>query len=357
MRLGMLAVAAAVALTVCGASIPLRPAGAADAGPTRITFFIWAGSNQGVVPTEVIQAYRTAHPNVQIDVLESNNQITYPKMVAARRTTPDSPLVHCGFFNVDSITRGDVDDMWESLDPAHLPNMANVLDQYARPGNRGVAYQMSGIGLLYNKNTVKTPPDSWTALWDPQYKGRVVMFDYDTRALVMAARLNGGDEQHIDPGFKTWAQHADNFRALVDSNDAVKNTLASGDAWIAPWFSSISHLWIQEGAPFGFVIPKEGAVGFPLYLAIAKGVTAAQRGVCEDLINTLLSPENSGRYGQLTAGIPTVRNAEMSAEQLADPTLSPDMAKNAIVLDYTRIAQMTADWHRRWDREVKFRMR
>jgi putative spermidine/putrescine transport system substrate-binding protein len=328
----------------------------AHAEATKITFFIWAGSNQGVVPTEVIEAYRKAHPDVTIDILESNNQITYPKMVAARRTTPDSPLVDCGFFNVDSITRGDVDDMWESMDPAGIPNMANVLPQYARPGNRGVAYQMNAMGLLYNKNLVHTPPDSWAALWSPDYKGKVVMFDYDTRALAIAARLNGGSEKDIDAGFKVWGQHADNFRALVDSNDAVKNALASGDAAIAPWFSAISRIWIKEGAPFGFAIPKEGAIGFPLYLAIAKGVTPAQRTVCQSLINTLLDGKNAGRYGELTAGIPTVKNAVLSDAQRNDPELNIEVANKAIVLDYSTIAQNTADWHRRWDREVKRRM-
>src|SRR5690349_6910402 len=76
---------------------------ATGAEPTEITFFIWAGSNQGVVPTEVIQKYQEANPNVKINILESNNTITYPKMVAAYRTTPDKPLVNCGFSNVDSI--------------------------------------------------------------------------------------------------------------------------------------------------------------------------------------------------------------------------------------------------------------
>jgi putative spermidine/putrescine transport system substrate-binding protein len=141
-------------------------AGTAARAETKITFFIWAGSNQGVVPMEVITAYRAAHPDVTIEVLESNNTITYPKMVASRRTTPDNPLVHCGFFNVDSITRGDVDDMWESMDPKRIPNMANVMEKYARPDNRGVPFQMSAIGLLYNKDKVKTPPDSWAVLWD-----------------------------------------------------------------------------------------------------------------------------------------------------------------------------------------------
>jgi putative spermidine/putrescine transport system substrate-binding protein len=66
-----------------------RPVQAASDGPVRITFFIWAGSNQGVVPREVFKAYREARPEVTIEELESTNAITYPKMVAARRTTPD----------------------------------------------------------------------------------------------------------------------------------------------------------------------------------------------------------------------------------------------------------------------------
>ena len=84
--------------------------GAARAAePTEITFFIWAGSNQGIVPQEVIKAYKEKNPKVEIEILESNNAITFPKMVATKRTTPDKPLVHCGFFNVNSITKGDVE--------------------------------------------------------------------------------------------------------------------------------------------------------------------------------------------------------------------------------------------------------
>src|ERR1019366_1151504 len=51
--------------------LSLSPAAAAE--QVKITFFIWAGSNQGVVPTEVINAYRASHPDVQIEILESNN--------------------------------------------------------------------------------------------------------------------------------------------------------------------------------------------------------------------------------------------------------------------------------------------
>lgn len=323
----------------------------------KITFFIWAGSNQGVVPRDVVAQYLEEHPNVEIEFLESNNTITYPQMVAAKRTTPDDPLVHCGFFNVDAMNKGDVDDMWESLDAEAIPNMQNVLGEFVRSGNRGVGYQMSGIGLLYNKDKVQDPPTSWTALWDPAYEGRVVMFDYDTRMMTIAARLNGGDEYNIDPGFEIWSENAENIRALVDSNDALKNLLVSGDAWIAPWFSSLANVWITEGAPLGYVTPEEGAIAFPIYLTISQGVTDEERVVCEDLINRLLSPENAARYGELTHAIPVVENAALSEEQRNNPDLNLDVARNALLFDYAHIAEMTTEWKERWDREVKFKLR
>ena len=94
-------------------TLSATPGQAATDGPVKIAFFIWASRNQGVVPREVFKAYREAHPEVTIEELESTNAI----MVAARRTTPDNPLVSCGFFNVDAITRGDADEMWESINP------------------------------------------------------------------------------------------------------------------------------------------------------------------------------------------------------------------------------------------------
>ena len=42
------------------------------------------------------------------------------------------------------------------------------------------------------------------------------------------------------------------LRALVDSNDGVKNLVVSGDAWIrAVVFGAIAKVWIEEGAPLG----------------------------------------------------------------------------------------------------------
>ena len=126
--------------------------------PVEITFFIWAGSNQGVVPMEIIDAYKAANPNVKINILESNNAITYPQMVAAKRTTPDQPLVHCGFFNVDALTKGDAEGMWDTMDVAQIPNLANVLENFRRPEDRGVVgMECGGCHQDRNQQLTRVP--------------------------------------------------------------------------------------------------------------------------------------------------------------------------------------------------------
>ncbi|MDR7434528.1 MAG: extracellular solute-binding protein [Armatimonadota bacterium] len=320
----------------------------------KLTMFIWAGANQGVVPREVVRQYLRTHPNVEIEFWESNNTITYPKMVAAKQANPNNPLIHFGFFNIDASNRGDVDDMWLPLDEKKIPNMRFVHPSLRRPGNHGIGYGISAMGLMYNKNLVQEPPNSWSALWDPKWRGKVTFFDNNFIPLVLAARLNGGSEKNIDPGFKVWSENAKNIRALVTSNDQLKNLLVSGEALIAPWFTSIWKFWELEGAPLGFINPKEGVVAFPIYLQIVKGSTPEQIRIAEEIINELLAPENNARYARLTFGIPSVKGAQI-AESVRQ-ILNPKLLDTAIWLDWATMAQRASEWRQRWEREVKSRM-
>ncbi|MGQ0570292.1 MAG: ABC transporter substrate-binding protein [Armatimonadota bacterium] len=320
----------------------------------KLTMFIWAGANQGIVPREVVARYLRAHPDVEIEFWESNNAVTYPRMIAAKQANPNNPLINFGYFNVDISNRGDNDDMWVPLNSARIPAVTRVHASLRRPGNRGIGYGISGMGIMYNKNLVKDPPTSWTAMWDPKWRGKVTFFDNNFIPLVLAARLNGGSEKEIDAGFKVWADNAKNLRALVTSNDQLRNLLITGEALIAPWFTSIWKFWEVEGAPLGFVNPKEGVVAFPIYLQIVKGSTPEQIRVAEEIINELLVTENNARYARLTFGIPSLPDAELSAS--VSQILNPKLLDTAIWLDWATMGQKASEWRQRWERDVKSRL-
>jgi putative spermidine/putrescine transport system substrate-binding protein len=339
----------------CAILILAVPAGASAAQTpqaVRISFFVFLGADQGVVPREVAGRYMAAHPGVTVDVVESSNAVVVPMMVAARHAAPDAPPVHCGFFNVEAMNRGDLEDLWEPLDDALVPRLGTVMARFRRPADRGVPYMMTTIGILYNRDRVAEPPASWSVLWNPSSRGRVALLDYPLFLVALAARLAGGSEADPGRGFEILSENAGNIRALVESADALKNALVSGDATYAPWFYSVAKVWITGGAPLAFAVPSEGLVAYPYHLAIVKGVTPGQRAVCGDLIDALLDPDVAARHAALTFSIPLVEGVSLS-DPADDPLLDLAGAEHSIVLDYAAISRASAEWRRRWDREVR----
>jgi len=341
---------------IAGATIGLRQTSAAP--HQQLTMFVWSGGTLPAVAHEVARSYNESHPDVTIEVLEGQNYEIYPKMLSAYKLTPNQPLVHFGYQNVQWTTQGDRDGLWESLDPANVPNLKNILPAYRRPGDRGVAFCLSPVGLAYSTRFVKEPPTSWADLWNPRFKGKVTTIKYlwYYNGLVMAARMNGGSEKNIDPGFKLWSEHADQFAAFYNGNDDLRNMLVNGDAWLAAQDGANVEVWKQQGAPIEFVIPKEGGIAIPLYFVIVKGVTPAQKRIAEDVINVMLSDRWLSRWAAETYHAPT------TIKNIAPPSLrglsifDPKEAARAIQLDWVTVAASDTMWRERWDKEVVAKM-
>jgi putative spermidine/putrescine transport system substrate-binding protein len=328
------------------------------AGTERLTLFVWSGLNLPTVAYEVAKFYMANHPGVTIDVLEGQNFEIYPKMVSARKLSPDRPLVHVGYSNTQFTYQGDVDDLWQPLNLKNIPNAVNVSDAYKRPGNKGIGFSIAPIGFMYNPNFVKEPPTSWTDMWSPRFRGRVTSIKYAWYAngLVIAARLNGGSEKNIDPGFKIWSEHANQFVAFANSNVDARDLVVRGDAWIAAMFGGNVLQWKEQGAPVEFAIPKEGTIAFPLFLEVVKGVTPQQQKISEGIIDLILSDRWMARWAALTYFVPTSKKVVVPPSLRNLPMYSPRETERAIQFDWATMAQNEAVWRERWDKEVVARI-
>ena len=134
-KYGMSAAAATTLAAQLG--FPMAHAAAAQ---LAITFFVFAGGTQPVLPKEVAKAYEKAHPEVAIEIYESSNAVTYPKMKAAKQANPDKPLVNFGYFNTPITYQGKKDGMWEPLNPERIPNIKDILPQYRQPNDVGAIF-------------------------------------------------------------------------------------------------------------------------------------------------------------------------------------------------------------------------
>ena len=78
------------------------------------------------------------------------------------------------------------EDMLAELDYSHIPNFDLIADTYKNlsydPENKyTVPYTWGTLGIIYNTTMVSQPITSWSAMFDPQYAGQVLMINNSWR--------------------------------------------------------------------------------------------------------------------------------------------------------------------------------
>ncbi len=340
-----------VVLAACGGS------GSSEKEEIDLTLFVFAAPGHKDVPREVVENYMKDNPHVNIQIIESSNADTYPKMVAARQATPDDPYIDIAFLNEKTFNSGIVDDMWEPLNADNIPNLKNIPDQFIAEDNKGIAYAFGAWGLIYNEDNVTEPPTSYADLWsNPVYKGKVALWDYQFEMLAIAAKLNGGSESDIDPGFEVWSENIDQIHSFFTSNEQLKNLLTSGEADITYFDFQQTKVWQDEGANIGISIPEEGVISVPLYVSATKGIPSKKKEIAEELINLFIEEEAISQYAEQTFYVPTNLNAPIPDSLKDLPAFDTEVIENAIMLDTLKMAEFNDEWSNRWDREIKSKL-
>jgi putative spermidine/putrescine transport system substrate-binding protein len=328
----------------------------------HVTEFCWVGSGQDITPFQVRDKYLKSHSNVSIDMLQGTNAETFPKIVTSVQVTPDDPLVNFGFFNVSALTQGRVLDIWAPFDVKKMPNLKRVIPKFRLPGDKGVYFASSPIGIMYNTAVFKQkgwkPPTSWKDLWNPKFKGKVAFWDapsWSFNGLAVTARLYGGSEKNIEPGMKVYekAAKAGQIQSLYTSNNQAQQLLVSGDAWITPFFFGIMEPWVKQGAPLGYAVPKEGQVAFQLGFGMVKGSSPEQQQVAMGVVDAMLLPRVVQQWCDYTYSVPLVRGVRFLPERQKLAAYQKKNVQNQIQLDWKTMATKNNDWLQQWNSRVK----
>lgn len=176
------------------------------------------------------------------------------------------------------------EDMLEELNFDNIPNFQYIDEGFVNPvydpeNKFSVPYTYGTVGLIYNTKYVTEAPDSWEALWDEQYKGKILMFDNprDAFGIVQALlgyNLNTTDEEAL----KACQEKLKEQKPLVQGYvmDQVFQLMENEDAWLAPYYAGDFLTMYENNPDLGFVLPKEGFNKFVDAICIPKG--AAHQG-------------------------------------------------------------------------------
>ncbi|EEB82409.1 extracellular solute-binding protein, family 1 [Roseobacter sp. GAI101] len=150
------------------------------------------------------------------------------------------------------------------------PVYADIHD-FAKPeiyDGKAIGIGLVATGITYNAETFEANgwdvPTSWNDLTDPKFVQRFAASPiggtYGLHTLVMFARMNGGSETDIQPGFEAIkAKLVPNVLSWTSSNDQLAQMFQNKDIDIAVWGSARAADLQKSGVPVEFVYPEEGA--------------------------------------------------------------------------------------------------
>ncbi len=216
-----------------------------------------------------------------------------------------------------------------------------------------------GVGILYNEEELKKNnlpvPKSWADLKKPEYAGRLGITapqsSMGTAALVMLARINGGGEANIDPGFVATKEITPKNTIFTWSSE-MSNLFQLGDLWIAVNSNNIAPALRAKGLPIRFSLPAEGSPTANTGMSMVKG--APCEAAAYEYVNLYFSDEfQAKRMESGTLSASKDAWAKITPELKTELGMGPEDLDKFIDLDWRAINAARPGWIERWTREVK----
>jgi putative spermidine/putrescine transport system substrate-binding protein len=324
--------------------------GMGHAQAKRLVFATFTGSWEEAHKAVLVPAFRGAtKADITLDPMLSVDQIA--KVTAARNNPPIDVMLHDPGPALTAIGQG----LTEDFPVAQSRHYKDLIPEAQEGTGPAIFFQV--VGLTYNPEKIKVAPTSWRDLWKPEFKGRVGITNLNstlgTGFLVEVAKMFGGSEANVEPGFKALNDLKPNLAAVAANPGALAALFQQGQIDISPGNFNAIQILKARGVPVEFVTPREGAIAFKTTVHLVKN--APNRDLAIALIEQAMSPEvQSKLMDSPFLIVPTNGKVKMAGEVarvLAKD--QADMKKRFIFQDWKKINEQRAQWIERFNREVK----
>ncbi len=223
----LLLVACFCGLAACGRA----GEGASGEGRPVLHYFTWSD----YVGPEIIREFeRREQAKVVVDTFSSNEELLAKLQSGA---TGYDVAVPSDFMVAIMMQQG----LLSELDRTQLPNAADLEPHLRAPhfdpeGQYSVPYLWGTVGIGYDSAVITTPPDSWSVLWDPRYRGRISMLN-DQREVfgavlrAMGRSMNSTDPKEIEAAKESLLRQKPLVKTYT--SDHYDQLLASGEVILA----------------------------------------------------------------------------------------------------------------------------
>jgi len=247
------------------------------------------------------------------------------------------------------------------LDLQHILNYTylshNFVDKSFDPGNRySLPYTWGTFGLIVKTDPGRGEVAKWADLWNPDYRGQLVLWTATPRYTVGAALIalgysvNSEDPAELEAAVDRLIELKPHALWLED-DPSIAPYMKDEAIWIGAGWAYDYWLADEEDATVSYVLPQEGAILWGDSLMIAANTPNLKDS--EKFIDFLLRPEVAAKISNQTYYASTNEEAVryVDTEILLDPAVYPlpdDLKKAQLLLPLSPQGQELFD--RMWQR-------
>lgn len=226
------------------------------------------------------------------------------------------------------------EDLLQEVNYENIPNFQNVEDRLKNPtfdpeNKYQVPYFWGTVGIVYNKDQVTEPVDSWDILWNEKYKNQIIMYNSQRDTIGVALKklgysLNSTNENELQEAKDLLIKQKPLVYAYLD--DDGRDVVVQGDANLSVMYSGDALLMMQQNESLDYAIPKEGSNIWFDSMVIPKN--ARNVSGAEKFINYMLEKEVQAKnvnycvgYTSPVKGVKELLPDEIKNSKVAYPDL------------------------------------
>lgn len=259
----------------------------------------------------------------------------------------------------------------EPLDYDALPNASGYFPEFFKPtwntfddGTWGAPVEWGNGPMVYRPDLIDEVPASWMQLADPEFEGKVAMWDDGFGHIVVMAKTLGFAEPNrltgdqLDQVVEALTSIRDNARVVAPSLGDLADILARGEAAVTTQsWQGVATFIRDAGQPAEWTVPEEGTWGWNDHYCVPKG--AGNPEGAYQFINTMIAPEaNAIITNTFFSGTPVEASVPLLTDEVATIFDYGDISGELDSLGFYSLppleregdVQSLDDWNAAWSR-------
>ncbi|MGB8473221.1 MAG: ABC transporter substrate-binding protein [Candidatus Acidiferrum sp.] len=176
----------------------------------------------------------------------------------------------------------------------------------------GVPFVWGPNPLLYDTTAFPQPPDSWSDLWNPQYKGKISLWD-ELSSVYMAAQVLGYDkpdpyqiynlsDDQLEAVKEKLIELKPNIRKYWSTGGELTNLFQNHEIIAAMGWPLMTNQLRKLGFPIGETIPKENTTGWIDHLMITPA--SRQKELAAQFLEYMIEAQTQKKVTDVTGYSP-----------------------------------------------------